>query len=63
MDHTELLTYKNDGSGKDAWPFDNPFYLILNLAWGGSWGGQQGVDPTILPTTMEVDYIRVFQKK
>ncbi len=63
VDHTELLTYKNDGSGKDAWPFDNPFYLILNLAWGGSWGGQQGVDPTILPATMEVDYIRVFQKK
>ncbi|MCH3970668.1 MAG: family 16 glycosylhydrolase [Prevotella sp.] len=63
VDNKELLTYKNDGSGRDAWPFDNPFYVILNLAWGGDWGGQQGVDPSCLPATMEVDYVRVFQKK
>ncbi len=63
VDNNKLLTYKNDGSGKDAWPFDNPFYVILNLAWGGSWGGQQGVDTTSLPATMTVDYVRVFQKK
>lgn len=23
-----------------AWPFDQPYYLILNLAMGGSWGGE-----------------------
>ena len=26
------------------WPYDQPYYLILNLAIGGSWGGEQGVD-------------------
>ena len=62
VDGSPLLTYDNDGSGKDAWPFDEPFYVILNLAWGGSWGGQQGVDESALPATMEVDYVRVFQK-
>ena len=61
VDGEELLTYVNDGTGKDAWPFDAPFYVILNLAWGGSWGGQQGVDESCLPATMEVDYVRVFQ--
>lgn len=56
------LDYVNDGTGKDAWPFTSPFYVILNLAWGGSWGGMYGVDETALPATMQVDYVRVFQK-
>ena len=62
VDGSKLLTYNNDGSGKDAWPFDAEFYPILNLAWGGAWGGLQGTDPSCLPATMEVDYVRVFQK-
>lgn len=62
VDGVKLLTYNNDGTGNDAWPFNAPFYIILNLAWGGSWGGVQGVDESCLPATMEVDYVRVFQK-
>ena len=56
------LYYANDGSGKRNRPYDSPFYVILNLAWGGNWGGMNGVDPTALPITMEVDYVRVYQK-
>lgn len=62
IDGNTIFTYKNDGSGKNAWPFDAPFYIILNLAWGGAWGGQGGIDESVLPATMEVDYVRVFQK-
>ncbi len=62
VDGSVILTYSNDGTGHDAWPFDSAFYPILNLAWGGGWGGQQGLDETCLPATMEVDYVRVFQK-
>lgn len=51
------------GDGHNQWPFHYAFYPILNLAWGGDWGGMNGVDETALPITMEVDYIRVFQKK
>ena len=51
------------GSGHNQWPFHDAFYPIFNLAWGGSWGGMNGVDEGALPVTMEVDYIRVFQKK
>ena len=47
----------------DNWPFDHPFYIILNIAVGGNWGGQQGVDDAIFPATMLIDYVRVFQQE
>lgn len=63
VDGQEQLYFENDGKGnKDTWPFDKPFYPILNLAWGGSWGGYAGVDESALPVTMEVDYVRIWQK-
>lgn len=62
VDGEQLLDYKNEGT-EDAWPYDKPFYIILNLAFGGDWGGCKGVDHTVLPITMEVDYVRVYQKK
>ena len=57
------FTFKNDGKGDyNTWPFYNPFYLKLNLAWGGNWGGAMGIEESSLPTTYEIDYVRVFQK-
>ncbi len=47
---------------QDTWPFDKPHYFLLNIAVGGGWGGQQGVDDSIFPCTLEIDYVRVFQK-
>ncbi|MCS6975169.1 MAG: glycoside hydrolase family 16 protein [Cyclobacteriaceae bacterium] len=44
------------------WPFDQPFYLILNIAVGGFWGGMQGIDDSIWPQRMEVDYVRVYKR-
>ena len=40
-------------------PFNHNFFLILNLAIGGTFGGV--VDPQLAGATMEVDYIRVYQ--
>jgi hypothetical protein len=34
---------------------------LLNIAVGGAWGGQQGIDSSIFPQRMEVDYVRVYQ--
>ena len=63
IDGVCLFTFANDGQGNEAtWPFNKPFYLKLNLAWGGNWGGQQGVDESQLPATYEVDYVRVYQR-
>lgn len=55
------FTYKNDGKGYNSWPFDAPFYLKFNLAYGGNMGGQ--TDDSQLPAIYEIDYVRVFQKK
>jgi len=63
VDGKVQLSYDNKGKGRDDWPYDDPFYVIFNLAWGGDWGGAQGVDESALPATMEIDYVRVFQKK
>ncbi len=43
------------------WPFDHPHYLILNIAVGGFWGAAKGMDDSIWPQTMEVDYVRVWK--
>lgn len=62
VDNEVYFTYENEKSGDDAWPFDKPQYLLLNLAIGGSWGGQKGIDDEIFPVRYEVDYVRVYQK-
>jgi beta-glucanase (GH16 family) len=51
-----------DIPNSDAWPFDQRFHLIMNIAVGGTWGGSQEVDDTIFPQSMVVDYVRVYQK-
>lgn len=43
------------------WPFNQEFFLILNVAVGGSWGGLYGVDASAFPRTMQVAYVRVYQ--
>jgi beta-glucanase (GH16 family) len=63
FDGKKYLTFDNDKTGHDAWPFDKEFYLILNIAVGGNWGGKMGVDPALCPQKMLIDYVRIFQKK
>lgn len=41
------------------WVFDHPFYLLLNVAVGGSWPGSPDAS-TIFPQVMLVDYVRVY---
>jgi len=43
-------------------PFNKDFMLILNLAVGGEWPGPPD-ETTVFPQTMEVDFVRVYQKK
>ena len=58
VDGKRHFIFKNDHQGdKFTWPFNVPFYLKLNLAWGGNWGGAQGVDEQALPAIYEIDYI------
>jgi beta-glucanase (GH16 family) len=40
-------------------PFDQSFHILLNVAVGGNWPGAPNAN-TVLPVTMEVDYVRVY---
>lgn len=48
-------TVSNDGT----LPFNKDFFFILNVAMGGSFGGN--IDANFMESTMEVDYIRMYQ--
>lgn len=61
FDGQKTHEFVNNGGGVEAWPFDAPMFLILNLAIGGTWGGQQGVDDGIFPAAFQIDYVRVYQ--
>ncbi|MGB3850857.1 MAG: glycoside hydrolase family 16 protein [Tunicatimonas sp.] len=54
---------KQTGDGVEEWPFDQPFFLLMNFAFGGAWGGVQGVDKNVLPQQYLIDYVRVYQAK
>lgn len=48
-------TFVNNGD----LPFNSDFFLILNVAMGGTFGGE--IDPQFTESTMEIDYVRVYQ--
>lgn len=62
VDDKHYFTSYNEGLGWQYWPFFKDFHIILNIAVGGSWGGAQGIDNSIFPQRMEVDYVRVYKK-
>lgn len=62
VDDSLYFTFKKETNDYKVWPFDKRYHLLLNLAVGGNWGGKMGVNDSIFPVAMEVDYIRVFQK-
>jgi beta-glucanase (GH16 family) len=55
VDDFTYFTFANSA----AVPFNHNFFIILNIAMGGNFGG--AVDPAFVSSTMEIDYIRVYQ--
>jgi beta-glucanase (GH16 family) len=55
VDDTLYHTFTNSAS----LPFNSDFFLIFNVAMGGSFGGD--IDAGFVESTMEVDYVRVYQ--
>jgi beta-glucanase (GH16 family) len=62
-ENVKLTFLRPSNSNNANWPFSIPFYFLMNIAVGGDWGGLRGVDDSIFPATMEVDYVRVYQVK
>lgn len=59
-----ILYFHFDKSSElfNDWPYDNPFFLIINLAIGGDWGGVEGIDTSIFPASFIIDYVRMYVK-
>lgn len=62
VDDVHYFTSRREGGDWQSWPFFRKFHLLLNIAVGGDWGAEKGVDPTIWPQRMEVDFVRVYQR-
>ena len=60
LDDQPFYSIDNNVTGSQPYPFDNPFFFILNIAVGGQWPGYPDAT-TEFPQFMAVDYVRVFQ--
>lgn len=58
LDGVEYWTYNPAVKNASTWPFDKEQYFLLNIAMGGIAGP---IDPNFTQTTMDIDYIRVYQ--
>jgi beta-glucanase (GH16 family) len=63
VDDIKYFTYGDPGMGFTAWPYYKDFFMILNVAVGGNWGATQGIDDSIFPQQMLIDYVRIYQRK
>jgi len=63
VDDKKYMSFVNSNKTSEEWPFDQDFYLLLNLAVGGDWGGKKGIDDEIFPAEMQIDYVRVFKNQ
>ena len=60
VDDEPFFNVDNAVTGPQNYPFDAPFFFILNLAVGGQWPGYPD-ESTAFPQFMAVDYVRVYQ--
>lgn len=61
LDGQVFNTYQFDQADENQKVFQEPFYLLLNVAVGGDWPGEP--DNSIFPASMYVDYVRVYDWK
>ncbi|MCK5638426.1 MAG: glycoside hydrolase family 16 protein [Flavobacteriaceae bacterium] len=63
LDDVVYLHIDNEHKTTNEWPFDQNFCLKLNNAIGGMWGAQKGIDDSVFPQKMVIDYVKVYQLK
>ena len=60
VDDALVYTFQPEVKDENTWPYNQPFYFIINVAIGGNFGGPT-IDSTILPQKFILDYIKVYQ--
>lgn len=64
MDNQETFkVLRTNTNISSTWPFDSEFHLLLNTAVGGNLGGNVSTNTMQTAQFMEVDYVKVYQKK
>lgn len=72
VDDEEFYIYNPSSKTAETWPFNDDFFIILNVAMGGNWGSDRdletgdgssrnGIDPDLTEARMIVDYVRVYK--
>ncbi len=51
--------YRSKDATIEQWPFNQGFYLIINLALGGAWGGK--IDNSIFPVTFQIKSVKIYE--
>lgn len=60
IDDELVYTFSPEVKDDKIWPFNKPYFIILNMAIGGNFGGHD-VDDTIFPQEFIIDYVKVFE--
>lgn len=61
VDGIKRVEYKKETNDSNKeWPYNKPYYLILNLAIGGTWGGK--IDDSIFPAILKISSVEVYEK-
>jgi len=58
LDGVPYASRKKKSNNPMDWPFDQPYYLIINLAIGGKWAGEKGIDDSSAPWQLKIKSIR-----
>jgi len=56
---TTFIYPKVEGVDPSQWPFDQPFFLLIDQQLGGSWVGK--INPGDLPVSMIIDWVKIYQ--
>lgn len=71
VDDKLYYTYAPSTKNDNTWPFNKPFFIIMNIAMGGNWGSapqyetnglKNGIDPALTSAKMGIDYVRYYSK-
>ncbi|PQB05425.1 glycoside hydrolase family 16 protein [Aureitalea marina] len=60
IDDALVYTFSPEVKNDETWPYNKPFYLLMNMAKGGNFGGPE-VDDSIFPAEFTIDYIRIYK--
>jgi beta-glucanase (GH16 family) len=60
VDEKLVYNFAPNTETEEIWPFNQPFYFLINVAIGGNFGGP-AIDDSVFPQSFEIDYIKVYQ--